>query len=314
MGLPESVRFGVYAAQVDTKFDEYLEFCRRAEELGFDCVYTFDHLRPNDGGPHTTCLESTTLVAAVAAATSRIRCGTLVLAVPYRHPALLAHVGATVDHVSHGRFELGLGAGGGDGGNDQYRLPFPPVGTRMEMLAEACEVIRRLWTRDEAGFDGVHYRLVGARLEPKPVQDRVPLIVGGGGRRLLQIAAQHADGWNTFAAGVDGYLRKCQALDAHCRDIDRDPSDIRRSIVFRAALDEDPGRAADRFSHERGMSIEEARNRGWLAIGSPEDCVAALLPYRDLGVTDFVLAVRSPFDRTTVDLVAERVAPRLRHA
>jgi alkanesulfonate monooxygenase SsuD/methylene tetrahydromethanopterin reductase-like flavin-dependent oxidoreductase (luciferase family) len=314
MSVSGPVRFGVYAAQVDTTFAEYLELCVRAEELDFDCVFTFDHFRPNDGGAGTTCLESTALIAAIAASTRRIRCGTLVMAVPYRHPAIVAHIGAAIDHLSNGRFELGIGAGGGDGANEQYHLPFPAVGTRMKMLAEACEVIRRLWTHEVADFDGTHYRLDSARLEPKPVQERVPLIIGGSGERLLlRVVAEHADIWNTFGGDLAAYQTKRVALDAHCRDIRRDPASIRRSIVFRAVLDEDCDRAVDRFAtRQPGLSLDDAPKRGWLAIGTPDQCVEALLPYRKLGVSDFVLGVRSPFDRTTLALVARCVAPAVR--
>ena len=122
-----AVRVCVYAPQVGATVGGYLALARRAEDLGYDCLYTFDHFRPEAAGPEAACLESTVLVAAVAGATERIRCWTLVLAVPYRHPAVVAASAAALDHVSGGRYELGLGAGGGDGANVQYWLPFPPA-------------------------------------------------------------------------------------------------------------------------------------------------------------------------------------------
>jgi alkanesulfonate monooxygenase SsuD/methylene tetrahydromethanopterin reductase-like flavin-dependent oxidoreductase (luciferase family) len=272
------VRVGVYAPQVGTALRDYVGVAQRAEDLGYDCLYTFDHFRPPAAGPEAACLESTVLVGAVVAATDHLRCGSLVLAVPYRHPAVVAATAAALDHASGGRYELGLGAGGGDDGNAQYGLPFPPVPERMAMLAEACEVIRRLWSCGSATFAGRHYRLAGAGLVPKPVQAAVPIIVGGAGeRRLLRVAAAHADVWNTFASTPEGYAVKVEALAAHCRDVGRDPATLRRSLVFPAG-------------------------------SGPDD----LRPYRDLGVGDFLLGLRPPHDHSELARVATDVAPALR--
>lgn len=306
----ETVRFGVYAGQAGVTMAEYLDLVRHAEELGFDCFYTFDHFRPPDA-PTMPCFEAIATVAALASITHRIRCGTLVLAVPYRHPAILAVAAATIDHVSDGRFELGLGAGGGDGAETQYRLPDVSIPRRMVMLDEACEVVRRLWSEETTTYDGEIFGLDAARFEPKPVQYRVPLIIGGSGeRRLLRIAAAHADIWNTFASDLATYEGKRDALDRHCRAVGRDPASIRRSVVFRALLDTDRGHAEARF--ERTLGPLPPAARGWAAVGTPDDCAAALEPYFRLGVRDFILATRPPFDTPTLDLVAREVAPRLR--
>src|SRR5690349_15795268 len=145
----------------------------------------------------------------MAAHTSRMRVGMIVLGVTYRHPALVANMAATIDHVSGGRLEFGLGAAWYELEHDQYGIPFPRIGDRMDMLDEACRIVRSLWTEKRTTFEGEHYRLRDALCEPKPLQAHLPLIVGGSGeRRTLRIVAEHADGWNSLPSSVEQYRHK----------------------------------------------------------------------------------------------------------
>ncbi|MBI0378298.1 LLM class flavin-dependent oxidoreductase, partial [Streptomyces albiflaviniger] len=193
----DAVRVGVHSGQQYPAFAEALELWQTAEELGYDWGSLFDHFRPPMGGPAGPCFEGMSLLAALAARTSRIRCAVLVSAVTWRHPALAAATAATIDHVSDGRLEFGMGAAGADLAYDQYGIDFPGAGTRLDMLDEACQVLRALWTGGPATFAGKHFRLEEARLAPRPLQRRLPLVIGGEGeRRMLRIVAEHADIWN----------------------------------------------------------------------------------------------------------------------
>ncbi|NRQ33076.1 LLM class flavin-dependent oxidoreductase [Nonomuraea sp. NN258] len=307
------IRFGLHSGQQYRSIDECRELWRRAEELGFDLLSVFDHLRPPLGGPAGPCFEGTTLLAAMAASTSRIRCVMLVSAVTWRHPAITAAVAATVDHISGGRLEFGMGAGGPDLGYEQYAIDLPRRPARLEMLDEACEVLRGLWSGRESSFAGTHYRLDRAHLQPPPVQRRLPLVIGGESDEILRIAARHADVWNTIVSDPGEYREKLARLARHCRDAGRDPGEIRKSVTFRAALAGDESEARRRRARLSATLPPEVL-REYLTFGTPERCAEDLRVYRELGVGDFVLGARPPIDWTTVELVAREVAPALREA
>ncbi|MCD0451625.1 LLM class flavin-dependent oxidoreductase [Actinocorallia sp. API 0066] len=310
----DTVRFGIHSGQLHGTFGACAELWRGAEELGYDWVSVFDHFRPHLYPPDWPCFEGTAMLAALAATTERIRCALLVSTATWRHPAVLANVAATVDHISGGRLEFGVGAGGPDRAHQQYGIPFPAAAERLDVLDEACTVLRGLWDEDVTTFKGEHFRLDGARLAPKPVQKRLPLVIGGdGARRTLGIVARHADIWNTLASSPETYRTKLQALAGHCAAAGRDPADIRGSLTFRAVLTESPSGGPERAAAQVDGAPEEIR-REYLTFGTPEDCVADLLAYADLGVRDFLLAVKPPVDWRTVELVATRVAPAVRAA
>jgi F420-dependent oxidoreductase-like protein len=308
------IRFGVHSGPQDTSFDDYRELWLRCEELGYDWVSDFDHFLPIYSDPAGPQFEGLTLLSAMAAHTRRVRCGMLVLGVTYRHPALVANMAATIDHVSGGRLELGMGAAWFGLEHDQYGIPFPPIGVRMDMLDEACRIIRSLWTQDTTTFGGKHYRLEDARLEPKPLQERLPLVIGGSGeRRTLRIVAEHGDIWNTFYGDLDHYRHLLGALARHCADVGRDPADVRKSLTFRAILDEDERAAQERVREIYGGPPPE-RLRNMMVVGTPEQCVERLRRYADLGVADFLLGSLAPVDWRTIELVAGSVAPALKAA
>ena len=238
----------------------------------------------------------------------------LVLGVTYRHPAVVAKMAATIDHVSGGRLELGMGAAWFELEHDQYGIPFPRIGVRMDMLDEACRIMRSLWTQETTTFDGKHFQLKDARLEPKPVQNHLPLVIGGAGeRRTLRIVAEHADIWNTFYGDVDEYRYKLNVLARHCGDVGRDPTDVRKSLTFRAILDDDERAARERAAELHGDPLPE-RLQKMMIVGTPEQCVERLRAYADLGVSDFLLGALVPVDWQTIELVAGSVAPELKGA
>jgi F420-dependent oxidoreductase-like protein len=310
----DRLRFGVHAGQQHATFDEYLEIWRCAEEVGLDWASVFDHFLPIQSDPTGPCFEGLTLLAAMAAHTSTLRCGVIVTGVTYRNPAVLANIATTIDHVSGGRMDLGLGAAWYEDEHRQYGIPFPRLGVRMDMLDEACQIVKALWTNERATVEGEHFAVRDALSEPKPLQDPMPLWIGGSGeKRTLRIVAKHATGWNTFHGDPAEYAHKVDVLEEHCAQVGRDPMDIRRQIVLRAILDDTEAEARDRLrerAEAAGVPAEQL-GRGMI-VGTPEQCAERLEPYRDLGVGDFLLSARPPLDRRTVERFAREVAPAVR--
>jgi F420-dependent oxidoreductase-like protein len=310
----DDIRFGVHSGPQNTSFEDYRDRWLRCEELGFEWVSDFDHFLPIFDDPAGTQFEGLTLLSAMAAHTERVRCGMLVLGVTYRHPAVVANMAATIDHVSGGRLELGIGAAWFELEHNQYGIPFPRIGVRMDMLDEACRIMRSLWTQDTTTFEGRHFQLKDARMEPKPVQDHLPLVIGGSGeRRTLRIVAEHGDIWNSFFGDEDHYRHLIDVLGGHCADVGRDPADVRKSLTFRAILRDDERAARERLRELYGDSPPE-RLLNMMIVGTPEQAVERLRPYADLGVGDFLLGALSPVDWPTIERVASEVAPALRAA
>ena len=231
-----ATRYGLKLSQNAT-IDELRAVWRVADEAGFDHCWCMDHLAtlgPRDDGE---IFEAWTLLAGMAVATSRTRIGCMVTGNTYRHPAVLAKAAVTVDHLSAGRLEFGLGAGWADNEHTMLGLPFGTKGNRADWLEEACEVIRSLWTQERTSFDGTHYKLTDAIAEPKPVQQpHPPIWIGGSGRqRTLRITARYADVWNAAGGSPDDVAEVSAVLDQRCAEIGRDPTEVRRSVLLRVA-------------------------------------------------------------------------------
>jgi F420-dependent oxidoreductase-like protein len=308
------LRFGIHSGQQNTDFPGYVDLWRAAEDAGLDWASVFDHFLPIMADPAGPCYEGFTLLAAMAAHTSRLRCGMIVAGVTYRNPAVFANIGMTIDHISGGRAEIGIGAAWYELEHEQYGIPFPSIGTRMRMLDEACTIIKSLWREETTTFAGRHFQAVEARCEPKPIQDPLPLWIGGAGeRKTLRIVARHADGWNTFLGSEDLYRHKLDVLAAHCGEVGRDPADIRKSLVFGAILGADEAEAEERLAERAAQTkTDAAQLRARMVVGTPEQCVERLRPFAELGVGDFLLQARPPGDRRSMELLAREVGPALR--
>lgn len=224
------VRIGIDLSQHQLAWAELRDRTLYADDAGFDSGWVFDHFVPLYGPQPGPCLEGWTLLGALGALTTRIRLGTLVTGVTYRSPSLLAAEVITVDHVTGGRLNLGLGAAWHEAEHRAFGFDFPGAGVRMDRLAEAIAVLKALLTTDQATFTGTHYRLDGATYRPRPVQrPHPPLWIGGGGeRRLLPLAAREADVWHGFGP-VEELARKSALLDRMASDAGRDPTAIERS-------------------------------------------------------------------------------------
>ena len=222
-----------------SSYAELEEFWRLADELGFYGVWDYDHFYGPDAVGDVVArdyrkdtLEGWTTLAAMAVVVKRARIGCLVTGVTYRHPAVLAKMAVTVDHICGGRLEFGLGAAWHEAEHRGYGIPFPRAGERIAMLDEALRVITALWTEDTASFDGRYFRLQDAICNPKPVQKPHPPIVvaGQGEKRSLRVVATHADEWNATGIDAADWSRLNQVLTSHCEAIGRDPATIRRGV------------------------------------------------------------------------------------
>jgi F420-dependent oxidoreductase-like protein len=227
------LRFGIKVAQMDGAYAEMRGAWLEADRLGFDTGWGHDHLlnqndiaRPED--------EGWTVLTALLVQSRRIRGGLMVTANTFRHPAVLAKIATTVDIVSGGRLEVGLGAGWFEEEHRQYGLSLPPIGERMRRLEESCQILEALWKEPRATVEGKYYQIREAYHEPKPVQrPHPPLVIGTSGERVgLRIAARHAQTWNMARATPAEFCKKSALLDQYCREIGRDPAEIERSIQF----------------------------------------------------------------------------------
>jgi F420-dependent oxidoreductase-like protein len=261
-------------------YNEVLDLTRHVEATGWDGVWYADHFMPNAPDTSTPWPEAWTTLTALGANVQRLRVGTLVSGNTYRHPAVLAKMVATLDHITQGRAVLGLGAGWQENEHAQYGIPYYTLAERLERLDEACALIKQLYSQASADFAGKHYQLTGATLEPKPVQDPLPLMIGGGGERVtLKIVAQHADEWNVW--GDPAVLKhKMAILDNHCAELGRDPKTIQRSAVALLFMSDD----AAYLDKMRSSDLQQAS-----IIGTPSEVRDVVAEFADLGVNELIV-------------------------
>ena len=299
------VRFGVHTGLQHTNTAELRELWSRIETLGFDWISIWDHFYAADatGDPH--CLEAITSHTALAMSTTRVTCGSLVYSAGYRHPAVLANAIATMDQLAGGRIVLGLGGGWLQNEYDAYGMHYGSPGERLRMLAEYIQCVRGLLTQERTTFEGEFFTLRDAQCEPKPVQARLPLWVGGGGEKVtLRIAAQHADGWNVPFIAPDVWAHKAQVLDEHCANVGRDPDEIVKTINVGMAFTE------EELTRQFGPMSNYVKP-GVLS-GSVQEMVDKVGAYVSAGAQWVILAMRAPFDRDGLERFAAEVVPAVR--
>jgi F420-dependent oxidoreductase-like protein len=230
------VRLAIKTAPQHTTWDAMLDVWRAADDIElFESAWNFDHFYPIFSDPTGPCLEGWTMLAAMAQATRRIRVGCLVTGMIYRHPAVLASMAATVDVISGGRLELGLGAGWNQQECDAYGIDLPPLRERFDRFDEGVEAIVRLLSQETTTLAGTHVRLTDARCEPKPVQrPHPPIVIGGNGpTRTLRTTARWAQQWNSLSRDVPAWLEHRAVLHQRCAEIGRDPAEITCSVNLR---------------------------------------------------------------------------------
>jgi len=222
-----SVKFGIFIeAQLGFNYTSVEKITLDGERAGYDSIWSSDHFFLNDKAEKLYCMEAWTLLAALAAKTKKIRLGTLVTCTSYRYPAVLAKIAATVDMISNGRVIFGLGAGWKESEYKAYGIPFPPLKERMDRLEEAIQIIKLLWTKPKASFEGKYYKIKNAISAPKPIQKPMPpIMIGGEGeKRTLRIVAKYADYCNLFF--IPNLEHKLEVLKNHCKDVGRDYEEV----------------------------------------------------------------------------------------
>lgn len=230
------MRFAFKTSPQNTTWADMLAVWRAADEIEvFESGWTFDHFYPIFSDPAGPCLEGWTTLTALAQATTRLRLGTLVTGIHYRHPAVLANMAAALDIISGGRLELGIGAGWNEEESGAYGIELGTLTERFDRFEEACQVLIGLLSQDTTDFDGKFYQLTAARNEPKGLQrPHPPICIGGNGeKRTLRITAKYADHWNFVGGTPAEFARKRDVLKAHCADVGRNPKDIMLSAHIR---------------------------------------------------------------------------------
>lgn len=238
------MRFAIKTSPQHTTWPDMLAVWKEADDIDvFESAWTFDHFYPIVGDSHGPCLEGWTMLAAMATATTRLRLGVLVSGIHYRHPALLANIAATLDIISGGRLELGIGAGWNEEESGAYGMALGTPRERSDRFEEACQVLISLLSRETTDFAGEYYQLADARLEPKgPQRPHPPICIGGNGeKRTLRTTAKYAQHWNFVGGTPELFARKRDVLYAHCEAVGRDPKEITLSSHVRLGADGDPG-------------------------------------------------------------------------
>jgi F420-dependent oxidoreductase-like protein len=290
MTSPRTTVFGVHTGLQHTTTENLRSVWHRIEELGFGWISIWDHFYGATGRPDDAeCLEAVAMHAALACSTTKVRCGSLVYSIGYRHPAVLAKAISAIDLLSNGRAEIGIGAGWAVVEYNAYGIPFPEAKTRLDQLEEGIQVLRGLLHDEVTSFAGQHFSVTEARNEPRPAQAKLPIWIGGGGeKRTLKIAAKYADGWNVPFIAPEVFGHKNAVLDQHCADVGRDPAQIRRAINVGLAWTEDS--LVAQFG-----AIADFVRPGVLS-GTDEQIIDTIGRYVDAGADQVNIALRAPFD------------------
>ncbi len=291
--------FGVHAGLQHTTADELRGVWRTIEDLGFGWISIWDHFYGATGKPDdAACLEAVAMHAALACSTSRVQVGSLVYSIGYRHPAVLAKAITAIDQLSGGRAHMGIGAGWAQVEYQAYGIPFPDVKTRMDQLEEGIQCLRGLLHDEVTTFEGNWFSLHEARNEPRPVQAKLPIWVGGGGeKRTLKIAARYADGWNVPFVSPEAFAHKTQVLDQHCADVGRDPAAISRAVNLGLAFTEE--------SLQAQFGALSSYVRPGVLSGSDAEIVERIGQYVEAGADQVNIALRAPFDLDSLARFAE---------
>jgi F420-dependent oxidoreductase-like protein len=320
---PDGIVFGIFAPQgwkmelssidgASAKWQRTVEVATLADELGYDSLWLYDHFHNVPRPSHETVFECWTTLSALSQLTRRIRLGQMVGCNSYRNPALIAKITSTLDVVSGGRLEWGIGAGWYENEYRAYGYEFPKPKDRIGMLRESVEIVRSMWTERETTFKGKYYEVVRANCDPKPVQSpRPPILIGGGGEQLtLRVVAEHADCSN-FGGRLDEWIRKRDTLWRHCERIGRDPGEIRMTWspeVFIRRTEREVSAAGSRSLWSEDVESWTTGN----LVGTPDQVADKIGSYMASGCRGFIPWCADYPDTETLELLATEVMPRFR--
>jgi alkanesulfonate monooxygenase SsuD/methylene tetrahydromethanopterin reductase-like flavin-dependent oxidoreductase (luciferase family) len=312
------MKLGLLLWNQDATWNEVVDAARRADRLGYDSVWMWDHLYSIAGDgvdPYRPIFEGWTSISALAALTERVRLGLLVGANGLRNPGLVAKMAATLDHISDGRAIVGLGAGWFEIEHTAHGIPFgASVGERLDWLDQSARIIRGLLDGETVTHRSEKYDFVDARHAPRPVQAHLPILIGGNGlKKTLRTVATYADMWNTMGAVGDVANREA-VLREHCVAVGRDQAAIERTLEFKPIIRDDPEEAKRVWAEclARAGTVPEVIRNAWL--GSPADIAERIQPYRDLGFDTMIVELPAPYDAETIERLATEVVPLLESA
>lgn len=324
------VRFSVGGTMSLGSFDEVVEIAQTLETLGFEGYYSSDHMFGVGGGgamraTTTPLLEAWTLMAGLAPVTKTLRLGCMVAGVTYRHPAMLAKICGTIDVMSNGRLILGIGAAWSKEDHVPYGIPFPGLKVRQEMLGETLDIVHGLWTEPSFSYEGTHYQLKEAPLEPKPVQKpRPPVLIAAVSETGLALTAKHAQYWASLSTPAYA-AEKIQRLEEFCTEQGRDPNEIEYMRYCNMMLTDDSQRVRDSIDKQsqaiqttpRGSTAQarnsvdgeslEARVRAGALMGTPAEMREEIARYVEVGVTHIVVMTPRPWDRHIAERFSNEV-------
>ena len=308
------MRFGVQLQPDHCTWEEMRDTALLAERLGYELVMSWDHFIPLRGDTTGRALEGWQVLAAWGAITQRVRIGMLVTGNTYRNPGVLAKMAMTLDHITNGRAILGIGAAWNEAEHRMYGIDFDTPGVRLAKLDESCRIIRSLFENKRTTFQGKYYTFTDAIAEPRPVQQRLPILIGGGGeRKTLLTTAKYADMWHGFGPPAQ-IAHKIEVLREHCRAVGRDPREIEITCGF------DPGlclRDAEADVQERRAEVAKrigSRVTAAMPVWRVDDAVKRLHDYEKVGVTTIIFGMGSPFDVETMQRFAQQVRPKFQAA
>ena len=295
----------------DQVFDKLVDIATTAESSGFSSVSVMDHLHQIApvGSPERWMFEGNTMLAGLAARTSKLTLGMIVGGVTYRNPALLAKVTTTLDIISGGRVWQGLGAAWFEGEHDAYGFAFPPLKERFERLEEALQIVRSMFTQETTTFSGTHYTVDGAFNNPKPIRGDIPIVIGGSGeRKTLRFVAQYADGCNVMASDPDRVRHLLGVLEGHCEAVGRDPSEITKTAIGRVAIADTHEAAQDKLRFVREAGVAEERMAGYV-IGDPDTVGERVQALAEVGLEGLVISMPDVHDLESVALAGKTIGP-----
>lgn len=310
-----------YGIQIEPQFgfsfDEIKKIALAAEQNNFHSIWFSDHFFLDTDAIDKNCFDSWTILTATAVLTKKIRLGTLVTCQSYRYPSVLAKIVSTVDVISSGRIEMGIGAGWKEIEYNAYGIPFPKASIRIEQLREAIHILKKMWTEDKPSFNGKYYKIKEAINVPKPIQKpHPPIWVGGTGNKLLSVTAELADGLNfAWTLSPEKYKDRLSVLEKHCKRVNRDIDTIRKSVGLIALIENDEKTLKKRIQEEakkRNLSVEKYLEvRKDFLIGTPETIIPKLREYKNLGIELVILMFPYQHELKSIEIVAEHIMPKL---
>jgi F420-dependent oxidoreductase-like protein len=313
----KEIKFGIFLDVFGQplNYGEFKDLTIEAERLGYESVWICDHLM-RGRGPVLECL---TTLSAISSLTKKIRLGSLVLCNSYRHPSILAKAAATLDVISNGRLEFGIGAGWVENEYRAYGMPFPKPSIRIVQMKEGIEIVKRMWTEEKASYEGKYYKIKDAICEPKPHQKpHPPITIGGSGEKLmLKIVAEHADRSN-WHESIETSKHKLKVLEKYCSSIGRDYQEIEKSMDIVVDISENEQELRENLKKLFSSVEKPVPFKEWLKmvkardiVGTPSECSERIKKYVDIGMTYFMLRFQDFPSKKSMRLFAEEVLKRL---